>query len=91
MTPDVAMGFMIVGSEYTLHINLLENAMTEEENKTETRTNKEYFAETDPKTGKRYSIPMLNTKNPQYFTRYVEYMKLKEKHPEQFQKIMNWE
>jgi len=54
------------------------------------KTPKEYFAEVDPTTGLRYLIPMLNAKDPHYFQKYVKYMVLKEKNPQEFKRIMEW-
>jgi len=51
----------------------------------------DYFATVDPKTGRRFNIPMLSTKDKQYFVKYVKYMKIREQKPEYFEKILNWE
>jgi len=64
--------------------------MNEDEKKTEKRTDNEYFAEVNPKNNLRFDIPMLMGNDPQYFVRYVKYMKLKEEKPDEFQRIMNW-
>jgi Zn-dependent M28 family amino/carboxypeptidase len=45
----------------------------------------------DPKTGFSYNIPMLRFDDPEYINKYIEYMKMKEEKPEQFQKILNWD
>jgi len=51
----------------------------------------EYFSTVDPNTGKRFDIPMLSTSDPNYFVKYVEYMKIREKNPTRFKKILNWD
>lgn len=45
----------------------------------------------NPKTGFSYSIPMLKFDDPEYINKYIDYMKMKEEKPEQFQKILNWD
>lgn len=50
-----------------------------------------YFNMKDPDTGERYDIPLLAVSDPNYFGKYVSYMKMKEKTPEIFKRIMNWE
>jgi hypothetical protein len=45
----------------------------------------------DPETGLRYDIPMLKTTAPDYFWQYIHFMKIKEKDPDLFQKILDWE
>jgi hypothetical protein len=53
---------------------------------------KRYYAnKKDPKTGFSYNIPMLRFDDPEYINKYIEYMKMKEEKPEQFQKILNWD
>ena len=51
----------------------------------------EYFDTINPDTGFKYDIPMLSTSDPDYFFQYVYFMKLKERAPESFERMMNWE
>ena len=54
--------------------------------------NNAYYANIkNPKTGFSYNIPMLRFDDPEYINKYIEYMKMKEEKPEQFQKILNWD
>jgi len=53
-------------------------------------TDNEYFAIVNPKTGLRFDIPMLVGNDPHYYAKYVEYMKLRQKNPEEFNRIMEW-
>ena len=55
------------------------------------KTNAYYANKKDPKTGFSYNIPMLRFDDPEYINKYIEYMKMKEEKPEQFQKILNWD
>jgi len=55
------------------------------------KTNSYYANKKDPRTGFSYSIPMLKFDDPHYIDKYIFYMKMKENHPEQFQKILNWD
>ena len=55
------------------------------------KTNSYYANKKDPRTGFSYSIPMLKFNDPHYIDKYIFYMKMKENHPEQFQKILNWD
>ena len=48
------------------------------------------YATIDPETGYRYSIPLLLRSDPDYVTKYIEYMRVKEDTPEVFSKIINW-
>ena len=41
--------------------------------------------------GSRYSIPMLNSAEPNYYYKYVYYMKLKESSPSTFDSILRWD
>lgn len=61
-----------------------------EKNTEPEKTDAEYFEMINPETGMRYEIPFLSYSDNDYFYKYVEYMKLKEKNPEQFEKILNW-
>lgn len=51
----------------------------------------EYWNTMNPATGLRYAIPLLDRKDPQYFFKYVNYMKIREASPDTFAKIMSWE
>lgn len=50
-----------------------------------------YFHMLDPRSGYRYDIPMLMSSEPTYFYKYVDYMKLKERSPDTFEKILRWD
>ena len=54
-------------------------------------SNAEYFDIIDPSTGVRYDIPMLASTDPDYFHSYIYYMKMRERSPETFERILNWE
>lgn len=54
-------------------------------------SNAEYFDIIDPNTGVRYDIPMLASTDPDYFHSYIYYMKIRERSPETFERILNWE
>lgn len=54
-------------------------------------TDKDYFNMLNPETGLRYDIPMTSPVDPTYYFKYIYYMKLKERSPDTFQKILNWE
>jgi len=45
----------------------------------------------DPETNERYDIPMLSTTSPDYYFKYVYYMRIKEASPETFERILSWE
>lgn len=45
----------------------------------------------NPKTGQRYDIPMLKPTDPQYVEKYIMFMKMKEKYPENFEKVLRWD
>jgi len=55
-----------------------------------TKTDSEYFDEINPDTGLKYDIPGLSYTDNNYFFEYVRYMKMKEKNPEKFKQIINW-
>lgn len=44
----------------------------------------------NPETGMRFDIPMLNFLDPMYKIKYINYMKLKEEKPEEFERLMQW-
>ena len=50
-----------------------------------------YYNMVNPGTGKRYDIPMLSRIDPEYFFKYIYYMKLKESSPDVFEKLLWWE
>ena len=54
-------------------------------------TDEDYFNMLNPETGLRYDIPMISPVDPTYYFKYIYYMKLKERSPDTFQKILNWE
>lgn len=55
------------------------------------KTNSEYFDTFDPETGLRFDIPMVSPNDPDYFYTYIYYMKLRDRAPETFERILNWE
>jgi hypothetical protein len=61
-----------------------ENAPTE-------KTDWDCYQMKDPKTGFSYDIPYLKFSDPEYLFKYIDYMKLKEKNPEEFEKILRWD
>jgi hypothetical protein len=65
------------------------NDLTDEE--AGKKTDNDYFNMVDPSTGDRYDIPMLPTTAPDYYFRYVYYMRIKEASPETFEKVMSWD
>lgn len=54
------------------------------------KDNAYYASMKDPKTGFSYNIPMLRFDDPDYIYKYIEYMKMKETHPEQFERLLKW-
>ena len=50
-----------------------------------------YFNVVDDRSGSRFSIPMLDSGAPGYFYKYVNYMQLRERSPETFEKVLNWD
>ena len=50
-----------------------------------------YFNMKDPKSGSRYDIPMLSRIDPEYYFKYIYFMKLKERSPDTFEKILRWD
>jgi len=50
-----------------------------------------YYNMKKPVTGLRYDIPMLNTLAPDYYYKYVNFMKIKEQQPDLFDKILRWD
>lgn len=55
------------------------------------KSDKAYFDTVDPDTGLKYDIPNLAPTDPDYYQRYVHYMKIREFNPRTFEKILNWE
>ncbi len=53
--------------------------------------NSYYYNMVNPQNGMRYDIPMLNTLDPDYFFKYVNFMKIKERSPETFEKMLMWD
>ena len=45
----------------------------------------------NPETGLRYDIPMLDSLDPEYYFKYVYYMKLKDSAPDTFEQILKWD
>ena len=41
--------------------------------------------------GYRYDIPMLSKYDPRYVYKYIDYMRLKERSPDTFEKILRWD
>jgi hypothetical protein len=50
-----------------------------------------YFNMVDAWSGKKYDIPMLYTLDPDYYFKYVYFMKLKEGSPSAFEAAMRWD
>lgn len=74
-------------------VRIDENITPDSENNYNTpqsKTDEEYFATVDPKTGFKYRIPMLLTTSPTYVADYINYMKLRDQKPEEFERIMGW-
>lgn len=44
----------------------------------------------NPKTGLRYEIPLLDRNSPDYIVKYAKYMKILERDPKTFDKIIWW-
>ena len=51
---------------------------------------KRLFNIMDPKTKKRFEIPMLSKDSHSYRQDYIEAMRLKEEAPESFARLMEW-
>jgi len=50
-----------------------------------------YFNMVDPKSGLRYNIPMLLRSDPEYYYKYIDFMKMKERSSETFEKMLRWD
>lgn len=49
-----------------------------------------YLNMKDPSTGKPFAIPLLDYTDPEYSSKYVDLMKMREYNPQGFKKIMEW-
>lgn len=49
-----------------------------------------FYNMVDPVTGKRFDIPMLNTQDPNYYFKYIKFMKIKEISPNTFDTLLRW-
>lgn len=67
-----------------------ETTVTDIDNNQAVKDNAYYASMRDPKTGFSYNIPMLRFDDPDYIVKYINYMKMKETHPEQFERLMKW-
>lgn len=56
-----------------------------------TKDDRYYYNIVHPLSGMRYNIPLLSSTDPGYFYRYVEFMKMKERSPNTFERVMNWD
>ena len=50
-----------------------------------------YYNIMNPDTGRRFDIPMLITTSPSYYYKYIEFMKLRERSPDTFEKVLSWD
>ena len=50
-----------------------------------------YYMMMNPVTGRRYDIPMLSSLDPEYYFKYIYYMKINERSPDTFEKILRWD
>lgn len=50
-----------------------------------------YFNMVDPRNGARYDIPLLIPSAPDYYSKYVHFMKIKERSPNTFERILRWD
>ena len=55
-----------------------------------TKEDKKLFNIMDPKTKKRYEIPMLSKTSHDYRENYIEAMRLKIEDPQSFERMMDW-
>ena len=53
--------------------------------------NQYYYNMVNPQSGMHYDIPMLNTLDPEYYWKYVNFMKIKEQSEKTFDKILRWD
>lgn len=59
--------------------------------KTKHEENQYYYNIVNPQNGMRYDIPMLNTRDSDYYFKYINFMKMKERSEETFNKVLNWD
>ncbi len=52
---------------------------------------KRLFVIVNPATGRKYDIPMLSRTAPDYYLKYVYFMRLKESSPSTFEAVMSWD
>ena len=50
-----------------------------------------YYNMIDPRSGYRYDIPMLMRDDPEYYGKYIDFMQLKERSPDTFEKVLRWD
>ena len=50
-----------------------------------------YFMMMNPETGVRFDIPMLSALDPEYYFKYIYFMKMKEQSPDTFEKMLRWD
>ncbi|MDQ7058625.1 MAG: hypothetical protein Q9N62_09345 [Ghiorsea sp.] len=50
-----------------------------------------YYNMVNPQNGMRYDIPMLNILDPEYYYKYINFMKMRERSEETFNKMLNWD
>ena len=53
--------------------------------------NDEYYFNLIDDSGFRYSIPLLNTNDQDYYSKYINYMQIMERSPDTFEKIVRWD
>ena len=56
-----------------------------------TKDDSYYWDLVDPRNGFKYSIPMLMQDDPDYFSKYIHFMKTKEQSPDTFEKMLRWD
>lgn len=55
------------------------------------RDDTDYYNMVNPDTGRRYDIPLLLASDPEYYEKYVNFMKLKVSSPGTFEKALRWD
>ena len=50
-----------------------------------------YYNMVDPRSGQKYDIPLLSPLNPEYYSSYIHFMKIKEGSPDTFEKVLSWD
>jgi len=73
-----------------MDLSFLDKPESERTGKDFIKSNNWYFNMKD-RDGVRYDIPMLDTTDPEYYWKYISYMKTKVHTPMTFQKIINWD